>query len=378
MVVPLRHALLIILCSLSPSLPAGEVAACFLAGADLSHLPLMERRGHVFRDRGQDRDALTLLAAHGLNCVRLRLWTSSEAEAVSDPYSRGNTLAATVAMARRVKAAGLQLLLDLHYSDSWADPGHQAKPRAWEGLSFPELEQRMYTYSRDVIATLRDADVLPEYVQIGNETPMGLVWPEGKVDAPEKWSQLARLIRAADRGITEAGGVRKPKTIIHLDRGGDWATTAWFFDRLIRVEGVQFDIIGQSYYPFYHGPLADLRTCLRGCVERYGKPVIIAETGFPWSATEWDGTPVAPLAGIAAGSDGQVRFVTELGRILAELPQGKGLGIFWWGAEFQATPGLNLAGFEKRSFWGHDSGVLPVVDALGALAAPPHGLSPPP
>lgn len=378
MTVQLHHAaVVLILCSLAEPVPAGEVAPRFIAGADLSHLPLMERRGHVFRDRGQEGDALTLLAAHGLTCVRLRLWTSSEAEAAADPYSKGNTLAATVIMARRVKAAGLQLLLDLHFSDTWADPGHQAKPKAWEGLSFAELAQRMYSYSRDVIAALRDAGALPDYVQIGNETPMGLVWPEGKVDAPEKWGQLARLIRAADRGISEASGARKPKTIIHLDRGGDWATTAWFFDRLIQVEGVQFDIIGQSYYPFHHGPLAGLRTCLRGCVERYGKPVIIAETAFPWVVTEWDGLPVAPLVGIAAGPEGQVRFVAALGRILAELPVGKGMGLVWWGAEFQATPGLNLAGFEGRSFWDIDGGVLPVVDALSALAALPRLSAPP-
>ncbi len=363
----LRPICLLILC-LALMCAAAEPAPTFLAGADLSHLPLMEKRGRVYRDHGQERDALALLKAHGMNCVRLRLWTSSDADAAADPYSKGNTLAATVAMAKRVKAAGLQLLLDFHYSDTWADPGHQSKPKAWEGLALDQLEQRMYAYNRDAIAAFRDAGALPDYVQIGNETPMGMVWPEGKVDGAAKWPQLARLIRSADRGIAEAAGARKPKTIIHLDRGGDWGTTKWFFDEL-RKQDVAFDIIGESYYPFWHGTFDDLKKCLSGCVERYGKPVIVAETAFPW-ATTLGGKPVPPINGIPAGPDGQVSFVRQLGAVLAALPDHRGLGVFWWGAEYQATPGLNMDSFDARSFWDRDGELLPVVDALGALASP--------
>jgi len=364
----MRRSTLLVLAALAAGLPAA--GAEFLAGADFSHLPLMEQRGHTYRDQGQARDALALLKARGINCIRLRLWTSGDEEASKDVYNRGNNLAYTLPLAKRVKVAGLQLLLDFHYSDTWADPGHQTKPRAWEGLPFDQLEQRMLEYNRDTLAAFRAAGALPDYVQIGNETPMGLLWPDGKVDKPEKWAQLARLIRAAGRGIAEGAGARKPKTLLHLDRGGNWGTTQWFFDEILRRQQVEFDIIGQSYYPFWHGTFDDLRKCLTGCVERYGKPVIVAETAFPWATTTGDGKPVAPLNGIPPGPEGQVRFTRELGRILKELPDGKGLGVFWWGAEFQATPGLNFDGFETRSFWDREGNVLPVVDALGALASP--------
>lgn len=360
------HTAILILSAIL-AVAAADTAAVFLAGADVSHLQLMERRGILYRDQGRPGEALAILKAHGITCIRLRLWTASDAEAAKDVYNQGNNLACMLPLARRVKAAGLQLLLDLHYSDRWADPGHQTKPRAWEGLTFDQLEQRMYAYNRDTLAAFRAADALPDYVQIGNETPMGMVWPEGKVDREGKWEQLVRLIRAADKGISEGAGPRKPKTIIHLDRGGNWGTTQWFFDELITRHQVAFDIIGQSYYPWWHGSFDDLRKCLTNTVARYGRPVIIAETAFPWATTEWDGKPVAPINGIPAGPEGQVRFTRELGRILKDLPDGKGMGLFWWGAEFQATPGLNFDHFETRSFWDRAGDLLPVVDALGAL-----------
>lgn len=369
MTIPLRHLLLLFYASALWAVESGtKPRPMFLAGGDLSHLPLVERRGVVYREQGRPAEPLAMLKNRGVNCIRLRLWTSSEEDAAKDPYAHGNTLAATVAMAKRVKQAGMQVLLDFHYSDTWADPAHQRKPTAWEGLSFPELEQRMREYNRVSIAAFRAADVMPAYVQIGNETPMGFVWPEGKVDQPEKWAQLAKLIRAARQGISEAAGDAMPKIILHLDRGGDWGTTQWFFDALLKEQPqVQFDIIAESYYPFWHGDLGKLRTCLTNCVARYGKSVLVVETAFPWMTTTWDGKAIAPINGIAPGPAGQVTFVEEVGRVLAELPDGKGMGIVWWGAEFVATQGFNCDGFDGRSFFDREGNILPVVDALGAL-----------
>ncbi len=348
---------------------AGE-SPPFLAGADLSHLALMERSGLVYSDQGKAQDALTMVHAHGINLVRLRLWTCSDADAVADPYNHGNTLTAMVALAKRVKRSGMQILLDLHFSDSWADPAHQAMPHAWNGLAPGELEERMRSYTRDAIAAFRTAGALPDYVQIGNETPMGMVWPAGKVDHADGWATLARLIRAADQGIGEAAGDHKPKTIIHLDRGGDWGTTKWFFDELITKQHVNFDIIAESYYPFWHGDLDRLKDCLGHCVERFGKPVFIAETAFPWRTAGADGKPLPAIAGIAPGPAGQVAFVRELGRILTALPGHAGLGLCWWGAEFHPGGGFNTDGFDGRSFFDQDGQLLPVVGALGALALP--------
>lgn len=342
--------------------PAGE----FIAGADFSHLAFFEDRGVIYRDAGQPQDALTILKSYGVTCVRLRLFTSSAEQAQADPYNATNNLDYTLPLAVRVKNAGLQFMLDFHYSDSWADPGKQTKPAAWTNLSFVELEQRMYDYSSNTIATFQAAGAMPEYVQVGNEIIQGLLWPDGKVggssDTPAQWSQLGRLLKAAIRGIHDAAGALRPKILIHIDRGGDWSGTRWFFDNLAQQQ-VEFDIIGESYYPWWHGSPDALRQCLTNVTQRYGKPVIVAETAFPWSNS-------ADLYGIPATTNGQVQYVIELARIVKGVPTGQGIGIFWWGTEYVRVPGTSLAGFDRRSFFDFDGNALPVASAFGQLAAP--------
>jgi arabinogalactan endo-1,4-beta-galactosidase len=348
-------------------LVAGTVfAGEFIAGADFSHLGFFESRGIEYKDQGRIQDGLVILKQSGLNCVRLRLFTSSERQASDDAYNFTNNLAYTVPLAVRVKKAGLQFLLDFHYSDTWADPGHQAKPAAWAELDPAQLEQRIRDYSSNCIAVFKAAGAMPEYVQIGNEITGGMLWPTGRVggqyETSEQWSQLGRLMNAAIRGIQDASGGTRPRIVLHIDRGGDWAATKWFFDRLAQQK-VEFDIIGQSYYPFWHGSLSALGTCLSNTASRYGKPVVIAETAFPW-------THSADIIGIPASTNGQVRFVIELSKILKSVPGGRGLGVFWWGTEYVRTPGAALAGFDQRSFFDFEGHVLPVASAFGQLAAP--------
>ena len=230
----------------------------FLSGADFSHLAFFEDRGIIYKDAGQPQDACGILSRHGLNCVRLRLFTSSAAQAQADPYSYTNNLDYTLPLAVRAKNAGLQLLLNFHYSDTWADPGQQTKPAAWTDLTtFDALEQQMYDYNSNAIAAFKAARAMPEYVQVGNEIIGGMLWPDGRVggsyDTSTQWSQLGRLIKAAIRGIKDAAGTNKPGIMIHIDRGGDWDGTRWFFDHLGQQQ-VEFDAIGQSYYPFSNAP----------------------------------------------------------------------------------------------------------------------------
>lgn len=339
----------------------------FVAGADVSHLVFFEDRGIVYRDGGIAEDALVILQRRGLNCARLRLFTSSAQQAQANPYNATNNLDYTLPLAVRVKAAGLQLMLDFHYSDSWADPGKQTKPAAWTNLSFTQLEQQMYDYNSNTIAAFKAAGAMPEYVQVGNEIIQGLLWPDGKVggssDTPAQWQKLGVLLKAAIRGIRDAAGGQMPRLVIHIDRGGDWAGTQWFFDNL-RQQQVEFDIMGESYYPWWHGSLDALRNCLNNAAARYGKPLIIAETAFPWA------TNGAPIVGINPGADGQVAFIVELARILKTVPGGRGVGIFWWGTEYQFVPGVGLAGFDSRSFFDQDGNTLPAAGALGQLTAP--------
>ncbi len=338
----------------------------FLSGADISHLKFFEDRGVKFRTNGVISDAVVILKNQGINCARLRLFTSSAAQAQADPYNYTNNLAYTVPLAVRVKNAGMKLLLDFHFSDTWADPGHQAKPSAWTNLTYAQLQVQVRSYCSNSIAAFGAAGAWPDYVQIGNETPSGLLWTEGQVggayDNSTQWSQLGTLMKAAIQGVKDAAGANVPKFIVHLDRGGDWATTQWFFDHL-NAQAVPYDIIGESYYPFWHGDFNALQNCLSNAAVRYNKPIVIAETGFPFMNS-------TNLVGFTASTNGQVDYTIALAQIVKGLPGARGLGIFWWAAEYQATSGYNLAGFNQRSLFDTNGNALPAAWTLGQLSAP--------
>jgi hypothetical protein len=159
-----------------------------------------------------------------------------------------------------------------------------------------------------------------------------------------------------------------PKIIVHIDRGGDWATTMWFFDNL-NNQGVPYDIIGESYYPFYHGSPTNLNICLSNAAVRYGKPIIVAETAFPYTNTcpsAW----LSQLFGYPPTRDGQVSFIAALAKIVKSVPNQLGVGVFYWGTEYQAVSGVNEAGFNTASFFDAGGNVLPVTSAVGGMAAP--------
>lgn len=352
---------------------AGGSATSFLVGADLSHVGFFEARGKEYREGGVPADPFAILARHGLGYARLRLFTGTAKPGTYSPYNSINDLTYALPLAVRAQRAGLKVWLDLHYSDTWADPGRQTKPEAWRGLSFEDLVQQVETYSRDTLRAFAEAGAPPDIVQVGNEIVSGMLWPDGKVggsyDNPAQWTKLGRLLRAAIRGVEQGAGAARPRVTIHIDRGGSWGGTQWFFDNLA-AQQVPFDLISQSYYPWWHGTLDDLRRCLTNTANRYRKPIVIAETAFPWVTTNWNGTAVGPQAGIPPGPGGQVRFAETLADILKALPNGLGLGLVWWGAEYQALTGENLAGFEGRSFFDRDGNALPIVAAVGRLGRP--------
>jgi arabinogalactan endo-1,4-beta-galactosidase len=366
------HSILVQLAALLALFPVvglQSFAGDFLAGADMSHLAFFESRGVLYKNAGHTQDALTILRQHGLTCARLRLFTSNAAQAQADPYNYVNNLDYTVPLALRVKAAGLQFLLDFHYSDTWADPGHQRKPAAWTNLAFPRLVQQMREYNSNSIAAFKAAGAMPDCVQVGNEITGGMLWPDGRVggtyDTPAQWAQLGALMNAAVQGIQDASGPSPPKIIVHIDRGGDWAGTQWFFNNL-NGQNVPYDIIGESYYPFWHGPLSSLATCLTNAAQRFHKPVMVVETAFPWTNSVWS----SPIIGITPSVDGQVQYVGALAGLVERLPGGVTGGAFWWGTEYRKVAGVNGAGFDTASFFGSDGNVLPVADALGQLALP--------
>ena len=343
---------------------AARAETHFIAGADLSLLAYFETNGIVYKDHGQAGDALKILKKHGINCVRLRLFTGTPEEANADPYDYINNLAYTIPLAQRVKNAGLHLMIDFHYSDTWADPGHQATPSAWTNFTFPQLVQQMRVYNSNCIAAFLAAGAMPDYVQVGNEITGGMLWPYGRLskrNPEEHWSRLGQLMKSAIQGIKDAAGPDMPKIVVHIDRGADWNATKWFFDNLDR-QSVPYDIIGESYYPFYHGPPGNLAACVTNAVQRYHRPVIIAETDLPRIYS-------TNIFNFPASTDGQVQFVGLLGRIMKGAPDNLGEGIFWWGTEYE-WPNANQAGVGTRSFFDENGNLLPAADTLGRLAAP--------
>jgi arabinogalactan endo-1,4-beta-galactosidase len=336
----------------------------FIAGADFSLLPFFTDRGIVYKDHGQVQDGLAILKNHGITCVRLRLFTGT-APITTNAYNYTNDLAYTLPLAVRVKNAGMQFLLDFHYSDSWADPGKQWVPYAWSNLTLVPLIQQMHDYNSNTIAAFKAAGAMPDFVQIGNEITPGCVWPLGNNNTSAGWTNFGKLLNAAVQGITDAAGAQMPKIIVHIDRGGDWGGTQWFFDNLLS-QNVPFDIIGESYYPWWHGPLSNLANCLTNAAKRYDKPIVVAETAFPWTNTFY----TTNIYGIAPSPTGQVQFLTALAQIVKNVPLRLGAGVFYWGSEYQAVSGVGEAGFNTASFFDAHGNFLPGGDAVGQMAAP--------
>jgi arabinogalactan endo-1,4-beta-galactosidase len=200
----------------------------FMTGGDISELGREEQLGAVYKDGNVPGDALLMFKKRGCNIMRLRLWVNptDRAEYINDlPY--------TIALGRQIKKDGFLLLLDIHYSDSWADPGQQHIPEAWLDFSLPDLIKEVHDYSRDVIAAMRKGGAMPDIVEVGNEINNGLLWPIGKVEEPDGWSHLNALLKSGIQGVHDGSpSGRSPKIMIHTANGALDGVTRWFYDNL--------------------------------------------------------------------------------------------------------------------------------------------------
>ncbi len=284
--------------------PDGDIylmpKASFILGADISWVQEQEDQGMRFVDQGQQREILAILKGHGFNWIRLRVFYNPKAE---KGYSKKGycDLDHTLVMAKRINAAGMRFLLDFHYSDTWADPGHQVKPAAWINLHGAELEKAVHDYTRDVITALKRQGTPPDMVQIGNEISNGFLWPDGNVWKSGNWDVFCGLIKAGIAGAKEADP--SVKIMLHLACGGQNTQSRSFLDKVL-AKGVESDIIGQSYYSKWHGTLDDLRANLTDLAARYKQDIILVEYSVP--------------------------NIRQINDIVHGLPSGKGLGTFIW------------------------------------------------
>ncbi len=307
-------------------------------GADLSFEPQEEAAGAHFTDGGVPGSALSILNHHGLNYVRLRLWV--------DPPPGYSNLASDLKMAQRIKAAGDRLYLDIHYSDFWADPQHQDIPASWQGQDLAQLTATMESYTRSVIQAFAAQGTPVDMVSIGNEIRNGILWPVGQVNwtADTGWSNLVQLLKAGVAGAHEGNPAgHKLLVMLHFDEGGNNADSVRFFDHMIQG-GVPFDVIGLSYYSFFHGHLNAMRNNVDDLATRYGKPIVIAESQYAWTLAAGDSTgnfvwQTSQLErGYPANPGGQESFYNDALSILAQVPHHLALGLFYWEPEW--IPGV--------------------------------------
>lgn len=312
--------------------------SAFAKGADVSWLPQMEATGYRFYDTdGKEKDCLQLLKERGMNTIRLRVFVNPSQDKASGHCST----AETVVMALRAQKAKMRIMIDFHYSDTWADPSKQAKPAAWANLSIDALQQKVYEHTFDVLTALKRVGVTPEWVQVGNEIPGGMLWPDGSTN---NWTQLAQFL---NKGYEATKAVNaKIKVIVHVDEGNNNEKFRWFFDKTTEHQ-VKYDVIGLSYYPFwikkdYSETIADLQKNLNDMASRYQKEVMVVEVG---------------------GVDEQVQNTKELLaatiKAVRAVPDHKGLGVLYWepqGAKSWSGYGL--------SAWQQDGKPSPALDAF--------------
>ena len=286
-----------------PDVPAPFVRSVDLddkiIGADISWVPQEEARGKKYSDKGEEKDILEIMSDYGFNWIRLRLFVDPTAE---NGYSKDGWcgLESTLEFARRIKAAGMKFLLDFHYSDTWADPAKQYKPASWARDSGSGLEGRIYTYSKETVERFIAEGVAPDMVQVGNEINHGMVWPQGRIG--ESWIPFLVMLRCASAGVRAADP--DIKIMLHIACGGQNEESVQFFDKALSRD-VKFDVIGESYYPEWHGTLDDLKNNLTDLAERYGKPIVVVE---------------------------YQEHRKEVNEIVAGLPGNLGLGTFIWEA----------------------------------------------
>ncbi|MEV4017959.1 arabinogalactan endo-1,4-beta-galactosidase [Nonomuraea angiospora] len=356
--------LLLVLASLTVAHPA-QAGVLRIRGADVSGLAKSEAYGGVYRDaRGRPGDALRILSDAGLNYIRLKVWVNP-----ADGY---NTKARILPVAKRAKALGMRLLVDFHYSDTWADPGKQIKPAAWESLTLDQLTQAVYDHTYDVLAALRRQGTTADMVQVGNEINGGLLWPDG---SNSDWPSTARLLNAGYDAVKRVS--RATEVVLHLANGGDNGLYRWWFDNAA-AHGIRYDVIGLSYYPYWHGTLETFQANLNDVATRYGRPVVVVETAYPFTTEDDDGWPniivsAEPYPGYRATPQGQAAMLAKVADIVRQVPDGLGLGLFTWEATWTGVKGNGWDpadpssgnGWENQALFDYADRALPAMRVLG-------------
>jgi arabinogalactan endo-1,4-beta-galactosidase len=313
---------------LTPPAPALAANSLSMLGADVSTAQRALDLGAKYYDAsGTARDPLDILKGAGVNYVRLRIW--------NNPASGYNNKAKVLAYAKTVKAKGLKLLIDFHYSDTWADPGKQYKPAAWSSHGISQLQTDVYNYTYDVCNSLKAQGTTPDSVQIGNEINVGMLWNDGKV-VNSDFTNLSLLLKSGYNATKACNS--GTQVVIHTADADSDTNARWFYDG-IKAKGVNWDITGLSYYCMWHGSLSNMGSVVADMKSRYGKNVIIAETAYPFTTANADSTSNSVTSGCSGYPLTWAGQAAEFTAVQNTARSAGAIGVFYWEPTWYAVPG---------------------------------------
>ena len=367
----------------------------YVKGMDLSTLLELERLGAKYYDGGRERDILDIMKDYDVDTIRLRIWNDPWGKN-HESYGAGeNDVPTTLEIAKRVSEKGLGVLMNFHYSDFWADPGKQIKPKAWEGMTVEELAQAVYDFTFDTMELFKKEGVNITMVQVGNELSNGLLWPEGKIDVDAgigEYDNIAKFVSAGIRAVRKSNP--DIPVMLHLDNGGNNELYRRGFDNYV-ARGEDFDLIGLSYYPFWHGTMDQLINNMNDMAKRYHKDLIIAEVSMGYtmedyksyeklSDSERKGYATKPSLvekiEFPMTKEGQADFMRTLLARLETVAEHRARGFFWWEPAWIPVPGsgwatpasleyMNDPGpcgneWANQALFDYDGNVLPTLEAI--------------
>lgn len=318
-----------------------------IKGADISFLPTLRNSALVFYNaNNQAEDILITLKNNGVNTIRLRIWNN-----IQDANSSFNQVKN---LTQELKNKGFKVLISVHYSDTWADPGTQTKPFAWQNSNFETLKIQVYNFTKEIMTQIN-----PDYIQIGNEINSGFLWQEGHIN---NLNQMKQLLEQGIKAVKDTNA--NTKIILHY---AGLENVNWFFTQ---VQSLNYDIIGISYYPIWHGKdLNLLAQTLKNLVQNHSKEILIVETSYPFTLlwNDWTNNIIGSndqiLPQYPATPNGQKEFLQKIKSIVLETP--KGIGFCYWGGEwvsYQGSQATNGSSWENQAFWDFNNKVLPVLE----------------
>ena len=366
--------------------PIKNMPSNFIRGADISTLYEIEDKGGIYKNKdGKEEDLLKILKDSGVNWVRLRLWNdpydvywsdkvTANGEKVVGAIGGGtNDLKKTIAISKRAQELGLKVLLDFHYSDFWADPGKQYKPKAWNDLTGQALEDELYNYTKITLEEMEAQGTLPDMVQVGNEINGGMVWPEGKGVTSSGFVNLLKRGTEAVRDVDP-----NIEIMLHLAEGGDKGRFIYAFDAFEKAN-IDYDIIGASFYSFWHGTLKDLQENLDTISARYNKEVIVAETAYGYTLENFDScennfdADAEKKGGYQASVQGQATAIRDVMETVVNVPGNKGRGIFYWEPAWIPVEGAGWltgegSGWENQAMFDQHGKALPSLNVFNLVS----------